>query len=267
MKNFLPNMIGVIHFPPLPGCEHSPGIEKALENSLQDLRAFEAGGMNGIIIENNYDLPHRIQVLPETVDAFKVLGEEIRKKTRLRLGVCVLWNDYRAALSIAKHINADFVRIPTMVDEVQTEYGISKPCAKDALQFRTEIDAEHIAILADVHVKHSKLLSSMNLGESTEMAVNQGAEGIIITGKWTGDSPALDDLRCAKMYAQGKQVFAGSGVSPENIKEVLSEANGVIVSTSLKESGHGEHRQNIVDWSKRVSEEKVRNLILASLKS
>lgn len=260
MHKNLPSAIGVIHFPPLPGNQDAPCIETVICNALHDLQAFEVGGMEGVIIENNYDLPHRMEIAPETLEAFLSIGQQIRDATMLSLGVCVLWNDYKAALSIAKHIHADFVRIPAYVDCMRTEYGVAEACAIDALRYRDEIGASHVAILADVHVKHAELISSGHLSASVEMATKQGANGIVITGRWTGDPPTIDDLHTAKIHAGGIPIYAGSGVSSSNVRSILAEADGFIASTSLKERGHGEHRQNIVDWSRRISVDRVQDL-------
>lgn len=260
MHKNLPSAIGVVHFSPLPGNQGAPCMDEVMHNAFCDLRAFEVGGMEGVIIENNYDLPHRMEISLETREAFLSIGRQIREMTMLSLGVCVLWNDYKTALFIAKHIQADFVRIPAFVDSVQTEYGVAQACAMDALRYREEIGATDVAILADVHVKHAKLISSNSLSASVEMAANKGASGIVITGKWTGDPPTADDLRTAKIHAGGIPVYAGSGVSSDNVRSILAEADGFIASTSLKENGHGEHRQNIVDWSRRISVDRVKDL-------
>lgn len=47
----------------------------------------------------------------------------LRSKTRLPLGVCCLWNDWKSALSIAKIVGLEFVRIPVFVDHIETHYG------------------------------------------------------------------------------------------------------------------------------------------------
>ena len=52
-------IVGVIHLPPLPGYPASPGIEKVVEKALRDLEALEAGPVDGILVENEEDRPHR----------------------------------------------------------------------------------------------------------------------------------------------------------------------------------------------------------------
>ncbi|MCG2809135.1 MAG: phosphorybosylanthranilate isomerase, partial [Candidatus Portnoybacteria bacterium] len=117
-------IIGAIHFPPLLGYVDFPGLKIALNNALKDLTAFEKGGVDGIIFENNYDIPHKIFADSSVVASMTYLGEQIKKAIKLPLGISVLWNDYYTALSIAKILNLQFIRIPVFVDNVKTDYGI-----------------------------------------------------------------------------------------------------------------------------------------------
>ena len=95
-------IIGAIHFPPLLGYADFPGFKIALDNALKDLKAFEKGGADAVIIENNYDIPHKAFVDPSVVASLTYLGEKIKQATKLPTGISVLWNDYCTALSIAK---------------------------------------------------------------------------------------------------------------------------------------------------------------------
>ncbi len=117
-------IIGAIHLPPLLGYPEYQGFKTALKNALADMRALEKGGVDGIIFENNYDIPHKIFADSSVVASMTYLGEQIKKAIKLPLGISVLWNDYYTALSIAKILNLQFVRIPVFVDNVKTDYGI-----------------------------------------------------------------------------------------------------------------------------------------------
>src|ERR1035437_8674532 len=91
-------IIGAIHFAPLFGYKDFPGYEIILKNALEDLMVLQNGGVGGVIIENNYDIPHKILVDEETVKLMTRLGKEIKEKAKIPLGVSVLWNDYKSAL-------------------------------------------------------------------------------------------------------------------------------------------------------------------------
>jgi hypothetical protein len=254
-------IIGSLHFSPLLGYEGFENINKILDCALLDLKSFEEGGVNGIILENNYDLPHKIKVGPETVASMTYLANEIIKKTRLPVGISVLWNDYESALSIAKICNAKFVRVPVFVDSVKTSFGKIIANPKKVIDFRKKIGAEDILLFTDIHVKHAKMLKEKSIEQSVNEAIKKGSDGIIITGKWTGNAPNLDDLRKARLAAGNFPILIGSGASKENIKSLLKYANSAIVSTSLKEGENVENERNVKPFSRRVSLKKVRDFI------
>lgn len=108
----------------------------ALKNALHDARAFEQGGADGLIFENNYDIPHHPFVGAETVAAMTFLGEKIKRASALPVGVNLLWNDYKAGLSIAKTLGLSFVRIPVFVDTVKTDCGTITGEARKVIYFR-----------------------------------------------------------------------------------------------------------------------------------
>lgn len=204
-------VIGVVHFPPLPGHEGAPSLDVARENAFADLRAFEEGGVSGIIIENNYDLPHTITAGPGTIAAMTTLGREIRAATKLPMGVCVLWNDIEGSFTVARDIGAQFVRIPVFVDEVETDFGHVKGDPKEILAIRARLGAERVRIVVDIHVKHSRVLSRTSIGEAATLAIAGGADGVIVTGDWTGHPPSAADLRSVRRSIPQGAIFAGSG--------------------------------------------------------
>ena len=250
-------IIGAIHFPPLVGYPDFPGFEAALKDALDDLRAFQGGGVDGVIIENNYDIPHKIQVLKETVDIMIELGKKIRAATELPLGVSVLWNDYQAAFTIAKKIGAQFIRVPVFVDKVKTDYGIVDGNPEKVTTYRKNIGAENIAIFTDIHVKHAKILNKEIIEESAIAAIKNGSDALVITGRWTGEAPDLGDLKNVRKASGAFPVLVGSGADENNIKKLFKYANGAIVSTSLKKGDTKKDEPNVKSWQQRIDKDKV----------
>ena len=254
-------VIGAIHFPPLLGYKEFPGFGAALKNAIADLKAFKNGGVDGIIFENNYDIPHKIFVDPSVISSMVFLGEKIRKATSLPLGISVLWNDYKTALSIAKTLDLQFIRIPVFVDKVKTDYGIIDGESKKIIAFRKSIGAEKIALFTDIHVKHAKLLSSYNLITSAKLAIKNKSDAIIITGKWTGNAPTITEVQNLRKNIKHFPVLIGSGVDKNNTKELFKFANGAIVSTSLKKGIKKAKEVNVKSYTQRIKKNKVKNLI------
>lgn len=256
-------VIGAIHLPPLLSYKDFPGFNIALKNGLADLRAFENGRVDGVLFENNYDIPHKIFVDTPIISSMTFLGEKLRKATRLPLGISVLWNDYRAALSVAKTLNLQFIRVPVFVDIVKTDYGIVKGEPKKVIGFRKSVKGEKIAIFTDIHVKHAKLLSKHDLITSANLAIKNKSDAIIITGKWTGNAPSVNELENLRKKVGGVPVLIGSGIDNQNVKKLFQFANGGIVSTSLKSGDTKSHKVNIKSYSRRIDINKVKKLMLS----
>jgi uncharacterized protein len=255
-------IIGSLHFKPLLGYKGFTSIPDVLNTALKDLRAFEQGGVNSIIVENNYDIPHKTNVDPETIAIMTYLTKKIIDNTKLPIGISVLWNDYKAALSIAKVCGAKFIRIPVFVDSVKNKYNetiLANP--KDVIEYRKKIKAEDILIFTDIQVKHATILNERPISESVKDAIENKSDAIIITGKWTGDAPPIDQLKQARDSARDFPILVGSGANEENITNILQYANGVIVSTSLKEGSTIENEINIKSVDQRVDNQQVRNFI------
>jgi len=254
-------VIGAVHFPPLVGYKDFPGFEVAKENALADVMAFELGGADAVIFENNYDVPHTEFVSPEIAELMEFLGREIVKATTLPVGINVLWNDYKTAFTIAKKLALKFIRVPVFVDTVKTDYGVIEGRASEIINFRKNIGADEVMIFADIHVKHSELLSKFSITESAKLAVTAGADALIVTGKWTGDAPDLKDLISVRDTVGDFPILCGSGVDKNNALQLFERANGAIVSTALK-SGRGDKREvNVKPYSDRIIKEKVKTLV------
>lgn len=250
-------VIGAIHFPPLVGYSDFPGLEVALQNAILDLRAFEVGGVDAVIVENNYDIPHKTFVSPEVAEALGYLSKKIKDATSLPVGISVLWNDYKTALTVANNVGLKFIRVPVFVDRVETSYGIMDPKADEVIKFQKEIRAEGIALFTDIHVKHSKILSNYTIVESAKLAIKKGADALIVTGRWTGEAPDLRELEEVQEAIGDFPIFCGSGVDDNNIIKLFNIANGAIVSTSVKKGDGDIKKVNIKGYEQRVDKTKV----------
>lgn len=255
-------IIGVIHFPPLLGYPKFPGLDVCLRDALKDLKSFQ-GKVDGLFIENNYDIPHKQKVDPEIVAAMTYLGSKVRSATNLPLGISVLWNDYQAALSMAKILNYQFIRVPVFVDKVKTKCGIIQGKPKEVIKFRKSIKADQIALFTDIHVKHSKLLSKYSIIQSARRAVKFGSDALIITGRWTGQAPNLKELQKVRKSINQFPILIGSGGAKDNIANIFQYANGAIISTSLKQGRNRAAEVNVKSWRQRIDKKNVIKLAKA----
>jgi uncharacterized protein len=256
-------IIGVIHLLPTPGFKGFLSKEETLKRALDDLKILEISGVDAVIIENNYDTPHVINISSQTFALMDFIINKMRSKTTLPLGISVLWNDFKSALLLAKKNNCQFIRVPVFVDYIKSSCGEIKGDADKVITFRNKINAKDILLLTDIQVKHSELLNIRPISLAAIDAVNKGSDGIIITGVWTGKPPSIEDLKIVKEVSKNIPIIIGSGADKFNIKTLLKFADAVIVSTSLKEGAPKSSKEevNIKSYDTKISLNKVKEFI------
>lgn len=229
-------IIGMIHLPPLPGYAQSQGIEHAVRRAVEDLRVLEEGGASGVLIENEYDRPHRVTATPETIAAMtRITRAVVQESESAVIGCEILLNDPRASIAVARMAGARFIRTDYFVDRMsRPEYGEFAIDPDGLIAYRKSIDADDVLILADIQVKYAKMLEPRPLSESARLAREKGADAVVVTGKQSGVPPTIEDLHDA---AQGVPVLLGSGLQPANASQLLGACDGAIVGTALMIDG------------------------------
>jgi len=227
-------IIGMIHLPPLPDYPESPGIDEIILHALRDLLLLEAGGVDGILIENEYDRPHRVTASPETVAAMtEITRAVVQKSKRPIVGCEILLNDPKASLEVAKMSGARFIRTDYFVDAMtRPGYGEFEIDPPGLIDYRKSLGAEDVLILADIQVKYATMIEPRPLAESARSACEEKADAIVVTGSETGNAPTISDLREAAAESD-IPVLIGSGFDADNAASLIAACDGAIVGSSL----------------------------------
>ncbi|HEY3245387.1 MAG TPA: BtpA/SgcQ family protein [Phycisphaerae bacterium] len=234
-----PVLIGVIHLPALPGSpQHQPPTAQIIERAVSDAVTLERAGFAAAIIENFGDIPFFAErIEPGSIAAMAMAAAEVRRATRLVLGINALRNDALAALGIAAATGAAFIRVNVHTGVYATDQGLIEGRAGETLRYRHRLGAD-IGILADVHVKHAAALYPADIAVAARETAYRGcADALIVTGSATGVPVNLDDLRQVKAAAPDRPVLVGSGASVQTVRLLLEHADGVIVGTAIKHDG------------------------------
>jgi len=244
-------IIGMVHLWPLPGAPGytGGGLGPILEQAQRDASALLDGGVDGLIVENMWDLPYHVggDVKIESVTTQAVAASRIAEMAGVPVGVNVIHNGWQAELAIAVAAELDFVRVCILTGSRLWDTGdLDHGCAAELLRRRKELGAEHIKLFADVDKKHSVPFPGLDLETHIDWTEFYRADALIVSGRMTGDAPPLDKVRRAKQVAT-QPVLMGSGTTAENIAAFLRHADGAIVGSSLKVSGVAE---NPVDVSR-----------------
>jgi uncharacterized protein len=235
-------VIGVIHSLPLPGAPAYDGMAMAeiVDFAVAEAGRYRAGGVDGLIVENHGDIPFAkpADLGPETAACMAVMTDAVRRATGLPVGVNVLANGAVQAIAVAKASGACFVRVNQWSNAYVANEGFMEGRAGAALRYRASLHGRDIRIFADVHVKHGAhaITADRTIGELARDNEFFDADVAIATGQRTGDAATLDEL---STIAEGTSlpVCVGSGVSPDNVGDIFTIADAVIVASWLKHDG------------------------------
>jgi len=234
-------IIGVIHLPALPGYPQSKGIDHAVEKALADLAALEAGGADGVLVENEHDRPHTVLSAPETTACMtRVTREVVAAARRCVIGIEILLNDPAASLAVARASGAKFIRTDYFVDPMERpEHGGAMHIDPEGVMaYRSRIGAEDVLVLADIQVKYAHMLVPRGLDGSARLAREHRADAAIVSGNATAEPPTAAEVALAKRGAGALPILIGSGIDVGNAAALLSVADGAIVGTSLKQGDY-----------------------------
>ncbi len=252
-------LIGVIHCPPFPGSPRYNGqsMSEIYDICMRDAAAYLEGGMNGLIVENHGDIPFLKpdDIGPETTGFLSVITDRIVNTFDCPVGINVLANAPIPALAAATASGADFIRVNEWANAYVANEGFMEGRAGEALRYRAALQANHIKVFADSHVKHGShsIVADRSIGELTRDLAFFDADAVIATGQRTGNSATLEEIDEIGS-ATSLPLLVGSGVTPENVQAILSRTDGVIVASSLKRDG---------DWWNEVELERVKGFVKA----
>ena len=233
-------LLGVVHLRPLPGSPLFGGepLERIVEAARTDAKTILGAGFDGYVIENFGDVPfHRSQVPPH-IPALMVRIARDLPTNDAWIVVNVLRNDARSALAVAAAAGLDGIRVNVHSGAMVTDQGVIEGQAAETLRYRRDI-APHVAILADVGVKHaSPLGSSFDIATAAKDTAYRGlADALIVTGSATGAEAGMDDLARVREAVPDRPLIIGSGTTERNVTRFLEKADGAIVGTWLKRDG------------------------------
>ncbi len=234
-------LVGVIHLPPLPGSPRSKlSCADVARAAAKDARVLSDAGYDLAMIENFGDAPFFPgEVPPVTVAAMTACAVAVREACpEIAVGINVLRNDARAALSIAAVVSAACIRVNVHTGARVTDQGIVEGRAAETLRTRRALGADSVAIWADVNVKHSAPLAPRDVGLEAEDTVKRAlADAVLVTGWGTGKGVDEGELRRVREAVGDALVLVASGVTVESVASLAPLCDGVIVGSALRADG------------------------------
>jgi uncharacterized protein len=233
-------IIGMAHFPPLPGQplhKGREGVDDLVEFVARDVEILARSGVDAVMFCNEGDRPYRTHVSPEVPAVMAAAICEIKRDLDLPFGVDVLW-DPIATLALARAVGATFVR-EVFSGAYAGDFGVWNTDPAQSLEYRRRIGAGDVKLFFNVTAEFAAPLAPRDIGLASRSAVFSSlADAICVSGAVTGTGVDVSDLAAAKeAVGDAAPVFANTGVRPETVGEILSVADGCFVGTAFKRDG------------------------------
>ena len=249
-------VIGMLHTLPLPGSAmYEDNMDEIVKQGVKEAKIYADSNVDSIMIENMHDTPYLVgKVYDETVDAMIEVCEAVKCVFKKPIGIQILDSANFQALDVAKKVGLDFVRVgAAFVFGAIANSGYINACAGELLRYRKKINAKNVKVFADIKKKHAShsITADVDIAETAMNAELARADGVIVTGKFTGLEANLNDVKIVKKTVS-IPVLIGSGITLENINKYLKYADGFIMGSYFKDEGK---------WHNPVSSNRVTQFV------
>lgn len=244
-------VIALLHLDPLPG---DPGfcgdIDQVAALAASDLDGLQAGGVDGVLIANEFSLPYTDKTAAETVMAMAYIIGRLKERLTIPFGVNVVLNP-EATIRLAAATGAKFGR-SAFGGAYVGEYGVHVSDFGQQVRLKYAVGKSDMKLLCKLNPEGDTWLSERNINDVIDSLCFGGfADGLCVSGPGAGQEASwkLLEAACERAKKYNVPVFCNTGCKESTIRRILQTAGGACVGTAFK------------DASGRISAEKVRSFV------
>jgi membrane complex biogenesis BtpA family protein len=233
-------VIAMIHIGALPGTplyNADGGVAKLIDDAARDAEALQSGGVDAVMFGNENDRPYVRSAPLEGVAAMTAVVQAIKPALNVPFGVNYLW-DPSASVAIAAATGARFVR-EIFTGVFASDMGVWAPDCAGASRLRRNLGRPDLKLLFNINAEFAHSLDARPIELRAKSAIFSSlADAILVSGPITGQPADESDLRKVCEAIHDAPVFANTGVTVDNVRDVLAVADGAIVGTHFKVDGN-----------------------------
>ncbi len=232
-------IVGMLHLRALPGdpaYKETDTMKNVVQQARADLLALQAGGVDGILISNEFSLPYQRTVDMVTPCAMARVIGELKTLIRVPFGVdCI--SDGRATLELAAAVEADFVR-GTFSGVYVGDGGFYNNDISETLRRKKALGLEKLRMLYFLNPESDMNLDVREVPKVAQSLIFKAKpDGFCVSASAAGQAVEGVLLTEVKVVCQGVPIFVNTGCRKENISEKLEAADAACVGTTFKRDG------------------------------
>ncbi len=232
-------IVAMLHLDPLPGdprYSSDSSMEQAAAHARQDLLALQEGGVDGVLISNEFSLPYERKMDFVTPASMARIIGELMSDIRIPYGVdCI--SDGAATIELAAAVNARFVR-GTFSGVYVGDGGFYNNDFSKLLRRKAALHLDDLKMLYFINPESDCSLDTRSLADIAKSTIFKAhPDGLCISANAAGQD--VDDalIKEVKDCAPETVVLCNTGCRTDTIEDKLKYADAAIVGTYFKQGG------------------------------
>ena len=232
-------IIAMLHLDPLPGdprWRYGDTMESVVQHALADLKALQDGGVDGILISNEFSLPYQRHMNFVTPAAMAYVVGRLREHIRVPFGVdCI--SDGEATIELAAAVGADFVR-GTFCGVYVGDGGLYNNDFSALLRRKAALHLDNLKMLYFINPESDRNLDTRPLADIAKSTIFKAhPDGLCISANAAGQD--VDDALITSVKEANPEVvvLCNTGCRPDTIVRKLRCGDAAVVGTYFKEGG------------------------------
>ena len=238
-------IIAMLHLDPLPGdprWRYGDTMESVVQHALADLKALQDGGVDGILISNEFSLPYQRHMNFVTPAAMAYVVGRLREHIRVPFGVdCI--SDGEATIELAAAVSAAFVR-GTFCGVYVGDGGFYNNDFSALLRRKAALHLDNLKMLYFINPESDRNLDTRPLVDIAKSTIFKAhPDGLCISANAAGQD--VDDalIESVKQANPEVVVLCNTGCRPDTITRKLRCGDAAVVGTYFKEGGKLENQR------------------------
>ena len=232
-------IISMLHLDPLPGDPRYVGectVKRAVEHARRDLEALQEGGVDGIIVSNEFSLPYQRHMDFVTPATMAYIVGQLKSELSVPYGVDAI-SDGLACLELAAACEAKFVR-GTFSGVYVGDGGLYDNDFSMLQRRRVELHLDDLKMLYFINPESDRSLDTRALADIASSTIFKvHPDGLCVSANAAGADVDTDLIASVKAKNPEVAVLVNTGCRPDTIEGKLEVCDAAVVGTYFKEGG------------------------------
>ena len=233
-------IIAMLHLDPLPGDPRfghdGGGLSDAVEHAKRDLDALPEGGVDGVIVSNEFSLPYQRHMDFVTPASMAYIVGQLKSQLSVPFGVDAI-SDGLACIELAAACEADFVR-GTFSGVYVGDGGLYNNDFSMLMRRKAALHLDNLKMLYFINPESDRNLDTRDLSEIASSTIFKvHPDGLCVSATAAGSDVSTGLIASVKKKNPEVAVLVNTGCRPDTIREKLSVCDAAVVGTYFKEGG------------------------------